>query len=62
MRAARDDESYIRSAPEAICPRCEGNGWLWWFEVQLTGEDDEADAEDADSFTCPRCNGTGRIF
>ena len=56
------DETHIRATPENTCPRCEGNGWLWWFEVELAGEDDDTDADDADSFTCPKCGGTGRLY
>ena len=54
------DESYIKAMPPKICTRCEGKGWLWWFEFTLDDEDD-CESDDCDSFTCPECGGTGTI-
>lgn len=41
------------------CGRCNGNGWVWWTELDhYSGPAVDGGADDT-RYTCPICSGTG---
>lgn len=47
--------------PPSLCSKCEGDGWLWWHELNLTllnqTEINDLSSAPLQKHTCDRCHG-----
>lgn len=44
------------------CPKCEGNCWLWWNELERYEGPATETGQDDTKCTCDACGGTGRVI